>query len=87
VAVPTVPYRGIQPFRYFDHAIFLAREDEIEELVDLVAIYRGVLLYGASGDGKSSLINAGLLPGARRPGSAAGAPLRRRAPDDHSRAV
>jgi WD40 repeat protein len=66
VAVPAVPYRGIQPFRYVDHAIFLAREEETEELEDLVAIYRGVLLYGASGDGKSSLINAGLLPAAGR---------------------
>ncbi|MGH2941589.1 MAG: hypothetical protein ACRDLN_02270 [Solirubrobacteraceae bacterium] len=66
VALPAVPYRGIQPFRYVDHAIFLAREEETEELVDLVAIYRGVLLYGASGDGKSSLINAGLLPTVRR---------------------
>jgi len=25
-------------------------------------VYRGVLLYGDSGNGKSSLINAGLLP-------------------------
>jgi hypothetical protein len=65
-AVPRVPYRGIQPFRYVDHAIFLAREEETEELEDLVAIYRGVLLYGASGDGKSSLINAGLLPAVAR---------------------
>jgi WD40 repeat protein len=61
-APPAAPYRGIQPFRYVDHAIFLAREDETEELEDLVAIHRGVFLYGASGDGKSSLINAGLLP-------------------------
>jgi len=66
VALPAIPYRGIQPFRYVDHAIFLAREDEAEDLVDLVAIYRGVMLYGASGDGKSSLINAGLLPAAAR---------------------
>ena len=41
-------------------------EEETEELVDLVAIYRGVLLYGASGDGKSSLVNAGLLSAAAR---------------------
>ncbi len=66
LGVPKVPFRGIQPFRYADHAIFLAREEETEELEDLVAIYRGVLLYGASGDGKSSLINAGLLPAVAR---------------------
>src|SRR5204863_2787951 len=61
-APPAAPYRGIQPFRYVDHAIFLARDEETEELEGLVAIHRGVFLSGASGDGKSSLINAGLLP-------------------------
>ena len=66
LGVPKVPFRGIQPFRYVDHAIFLAREEETEELEELVAIYRGALLYGASGDGKSSLINAGLLPAVAR---------------------
>jgi WD40 repeat protein len=33
-----------------------------------VAVYRGVFLYGDSGNGKSSLVNAGLLPQARRLG-------------------
>jgi WD40 repeat protein len=61
-ALPAVPYRGIRPFRYVDHAIFFAREEETRRLASLVAVYRGVMLYGDSGDGKSSLINAGLLP-------------------------
>ncbi len=60
--MPAVPFRGIQPFRFVDHAIFFAREDETRRLASLVAVYRGVLLYGDSGNGKSSLINAGLLP-------------------------
>jgi len=60
--VPAVPYRGIQSFRYVDHAIFFAREEETRRLASLVAVYRGVMLYGDSGNGKSSLINAGLLP-------------------------
>jgi len=64
VVVPATPYRGIQPFRYVDHAIFFEREDETRQLTSLVAVYRGVLLYGDSGNGKSSLINAGLLPAA-----------------------
>src|SRR5918997_6019474 len=68
VAVPATPYRGIQPFRYADHSIFFARDDEARVLTRLVAVYRGVLLYGDSGNGKSSLINAGLLPEARRMG-------------------
>jgi WD40 repeat protein len=67
-AVVATPYRGIQPFRYADHAIFFAREEETRLLACLVAVYRGVLLYGDSGNGKSSLVNAGLLPQARRLG-------------------
>ncbi len=31
-------------------------------------MYRGVLLYGDSGSGKSSLVNAGLIPEAIRLG-------------------
>jgi len=62
VAVPAAPYRGIRPFRYVDHAIFFARDEETRQLESLVAVYRGVMLYGDSGAGKSSLVNAGLLP-------------------------
>ena len=45
-----------------DSAIFFARGEESHRLASLVAVYRGVMLYGDSGAGKSSLINAGLLP-------------------------
>ena len=68
VALPDVPYRGIQPFRYRDHAIFFSREAETRKLLQRVVVYRGVLLYGESGAGKSSLINAGLFPAAERAG-------------------
>jgi WD40 repeat protein len=70
VAVPGIPYRGIHPFRYLDHAIFFARDEETRRLASLVAVYRGVLLYGDSGSGKSSLVNAGLIPEAIRLGFA-----------------
>jgi WD40 repeat protein len=66
--LPRVPYRGIQPFRYADHDLFFARREETAHLLQLVTVYRGVLLYGDSGVGKSSLINAGLLPAALRLG-------------------
>jgi hypothetical protein len=66
--VPAVPFRGIQPFRYADHEIFFARERETRQLARLVDVYRGVFLYGDSGNGKSSLVNAGLLPWAREMG-------------------
>lgn len=64
--VPELPYRGIEPFRYIDQRIFAAREEETWQLLSSVIIYRGVMLYGDSGAGKSSLVNAGLLAAAQR---------------------
>jgi WD40 repeat protein len=68
--VPATPYRGIHPFRYADHAIFFAREEETRLLAALAAVYRGVFLYGDSGSGKSSLVSAALLPRAYKLGFA-----------------
>jgi tetratricopeptide (TPR) repeat protein len=67
---PKTPYRGILPFRLLDWPIFLERDAETERLASLVSLYRGVLLYGQSGAGKSSLLNAGLIPDALRRGRA-----------------
>jgi WD40 repeat protein len=66
--VPKTPYRGILPFLYGDHPIFFARERETRDLIRHTVIYRGVFLYGESGAGKSSLINAGLIPAAEEEG-------------------
>ena len=60
--VPDAPYRGVEPFRFIDQQIFVARETETWNLLSSIMIYRGVLLYGGSGSGKSSMINAGLIP-------------------------
>src|SRR5262245_37521200 len=60
--LPEAPYRGLEPYRFCDQAIFFEREVEAERLIRLVTRYRASLLYGESGVGKSSLINAGLIP-------------------------
>ena len=60
--LPDAPYRGVEPFRFTDQQIFAARTEETWTLLSNVTLYRAVLLYGASGTGKSSLINAGFLP-------------------------
>jgi hypothetical protein len=60
--LPSRPYPGIESFHYLDSPIFFARQEESERLYRLVTIYRGVLLYGQQGAGKSSLVNAGFLP-------------------------
>lgn len=60
--LPDSPYPGIEPYRYADRKVFFARETESRNLTRLIVMYRGVLLYSDSGSGKSSLINAGLMP-------------------------
>lgn len=59
---PKHPFRSLEPFRFADSGILAGRDREIERLVRLITMYRGVLLYGESGCGKSSVINAGVLP-------------------------
>ena len=65
---PAEPFRGAEEFRFLDRAIFHARQEETLVLLQKVTIYRGVLLYGDSGAGKSSLVNAGLIPAAQEQG-------------------
>ncbi|MEO8326672.1 MAG: FHA domain-containing protein, partial [Nitrospirota bacterium] len=60
--VLAIPYRGVHPFRYIDRQYFFGREAVVEELLVDVILYRLVLLFGESGAGKSSVINAGLIP-------------------------
>ena len=59
--IPSTPFRGIDAFRFSDRGIFFARDDESLNLLRYITIYRGVLLYGESGAGKSSLVEAGIL--------------------------
>jgi WD40 repeat protein len=72
------PYRGLAPFGEADEDIFYGRERLVAELAGKLASrlsQRGlVIVTGASGAGKSSLLRAGLLPALARgqqvPGSA-----------------
>jgi WD domain, G-beta repeat len=63
---PQKPFPGIEAYRFRDREVFFARDAESSRLLRLITIYRGVLLYGDSGCGKSSLVDAGLMPLARR---------------------
>jgi Novel STAND NTPase 1 len=62
ITPPKEPFRGIEPFRYCDQFIFSERRDQAARLQKMVFVYRGTLLAGGSGVGKSSLVNAGFLP-------------------------
>lgn len=66
--LPDFPYPGIRPFSYAYRNIFFGREVETRALSRLVVMYRGVLLYSDSGAGKSSLLNAGLVPVMKKEG-------------------
>lgn len=60
--LPESPYPGIEPYTYVERNLLFAREAEARKLMRLVTMFRGVLLYSASGIGKSSLVNAQLIP-------------------------
>ncbi len=64
--VMRTPYRGLAGFGTGDRDIFFGRSELIEDLVEHVesACAAGgiVLVVGASGTGKSSLLRAGLIP-------------------------
>lgn len=56
------PFPGPQPFRGVDRAHFYGREDLSRRLEGAILVHRAVVVHGASGSGKSSLIQASVLP-------------------------
>ncbi|WP_280117724.1 WD40 repeat domain-containing protein [Streptomyces ficellus] len=67
----TCPYRGLSSFTPQDAGWFFGRERATAALVERVFERVGsgpLLLVAPSGGGKSSLLNAGLVPALRRPG-------------------
>ena len=55
-------YPGIHPFSKDYRPVFYGRSTDIEELYRFLNVNNLVILYGKSGLGKSSLLNAGLIP-------------------------
>ncbi|MGW7825143.1 nSTAND1 domain-containing NTPase, partial [Streptomyces puniciscabiei] len=57
------PYRGLEAFTTEDARWFKGREDAVRQVLESLAEQRRlILLLGPSGSGKSSLIQAGVLP-------------------------
>lgn len=58
------PYRypGVQPFTTAQSEVFFGRDQDIADLYRLIRREALVVLYGKSGLGKSSLLNAGIVP-------------------------
>jgi WD40 repeat protein len=66
------PYPGLMAFQEADAAVFFGREDEVAEGLDLLNRVQRlgeaglVMMLGASGSGKSSVVRAGIVPRLRR---------------------
>ena len=61
------PFRGLEPFEFAHASIFFGREAEIQAVLALLQRRitqgrRAILIEGPSGNGKSSLVLAGVLP-------------------------
>jgi WD40 repeat protein/energy-coupling factor transporter ATP-binding protein EcfA2 len=56
------PFPGLRPFETDDADFFFGRERESEEILGKLLNNRFVTVIGASGSGKSSLVNCGVLP-------------------------
>jgi len=56
------PYVGPRPYERNDPAPFFGRDREADELVSLIFSYRELLFYAQSGIGKTSLLNARVIP-------------------------
>jgi HEAT repeat protein len=64
------PYLGLRPFQEKEQDKFFGRLQEIHILTDKILAHRLTLLVAASGVGKSSLLQAGVMPALRATGMA-----------------
>ena len=61
-------YPGLRPFETYEKSIFFGRNTEIEALLDSIKVNPTLILFSKSGLGKSSIINAGVVPEVSRDG-------------------
>jgi len=64
------PYRGLEAFREEDAALYFGRERDVARVLERLRVSRFVAVVGPSGSGKSSLVQAGVLPALRAEGGA-----------------
>jgi hypothetical protein len=55
-------YPGLNSFTTEQRSQFFGRDREIKELFDLISVEKSVVLFSRSGMGKTSLLNAGVIP-------------------------
>ena len=59
------PYPGLRPFSEEEAIFFRGRENHISQIIQSLENNHFVMITGASGDGKSSIVYAGLVPKAK----------------------
>jgi len=59
------PYPGLRPFTEKESIFFKGRDLHIRQIIKQLERNKIVIITGASGDGKSSLVYAGVIPNAR----------------------
>jgi hypothetical protein len=62
------PYVGPRPFKEGEGHLFFGREKDARDLASLIVAHSEVLLYAQSGAGKTSLLNAKIIPSLRQKG-------------------
>ena len=55
-------FPGLRPFRPDEKILFFGREEQTDELLQRLEETRFLAVVGLSGTGKSSLVQAGLVP-------------------------
>ena len=59
------PYTGLRPFTEEESLYFKGRDEHIDQATKQLKKNKFIMLTGASGDGKSSLVYAGIIPNAK----------------------
>jgi len=59
------PYPGLRPFTEEEAIFFKGRDIHVQQIITQLEEKKFVMLTGASGDGKSSVVYAGVIPNVR----------------------
>jgi hypothetical protein len=59
--LPSAPYPGLRPFEKREWPVFFGRERMTDDVIARLFERHLVIVHGRSGDGKSSLVRAGVL--------------------------
>lgn len=69
LGAPRSPYKFLDSFQTEDRSIFFGRDREVREVLTRLVTHPLLVVYGRSGAGKTSLLQAGVLARLPRPGN------------------